>query len=365
VSPDGTTQRPSGQTSTLPVDARTQEIARTGSGSQSRDATVNGVHLRILSVGVGSQGAVQVARPLTEVDNALDRLLLVMGVLGAIGIAVAAVLGALVARTALAPVSRFTRRTEALVGDPDLSHRLEVRGNDELGRLARSFNEALAALERSVESQRHLVADASHELRTPMASLRANIQILDQAQNLPPAEREALRADILSELDQLTALVGDIVELARGAAPSEGDDDVRLDLIASALVERYTRRAGNGVQFATSLDETVVRGDPERISRAVSNLIDNAVKWTAPGSTVDVRVGDGGITVRDHGPGFADEDLPHLFDRFYRSSTARGKPGSGLGLAIVRQTAEAHGGAATAENAPDGGAVVRMRFAGA
>jgi two-component system sensor histidine kinase MprB len=306
---------------------------------------------------------VQVARPLTEVDDALSQLLLVAAALGLVGIAVAAVLGAFVARTALAPIRRFTRRTEAIVDDPDLSHRLEVQGDDELARLATSFNEALASLEASVEAQRHLVADASHELRTPISSLRANIQILDEADKLPADERAALRADVIAELDELTALVGDIVELARGSRPGEELDDVRLDLVVRSLVERFERRATGGVTFHADIEESLVRGDAERIVRAVSNLLDNALKWSPPGSTIDVTVRDGTVTVRDRGPGFGDEDLPHVFDRFYRASTARGTPGSGLGLAIVRQTAESHGGEVAAENAEGGGALMRLRLA--
>ena len=274
----------------------------------------------------------------------------------------AAVLGGVVARAALAPVSRFTRRTEALTANPDLSQRLEIEGQDELARLARSFNATLDALERSAEAQRHLVADASHELRTPIASLRANIQVLQDADLLPEADRESLRADIIAELDELTALVGDVVELARGAKPSDVVDDVRIDQIVRALVERAERRAGDGVVFRSPLQPTVVSGEPERISRAISNLLGNAHKWSPPGGLIEIDLADGTLSIRDHGPGFDEADLPHVFDRFYRADSARGMPGSGLGLAIVRQAAEAHGGWVTAANAPDGGALVTVSF---
>ena len=274
----------------------------------------------------------------------------------------AAVLGGVVARAALAPVARFTRQTEALTANPDLSQRLEIDGQDELARLARSFNATLDALERSAEAQRQLVADASHELRTPIASLRANIQVLQDADLLPEADRESLRADIIAELDELTALVGDVVELARGAKPSDVVDDVRIDQIVRALVERAERRAGDGVVFRSTLQATVVSGEPERISRAVSNLLGNAHKWSPPGGLIEIDLHDGTLAIRDHGPGFGEADLPHVFDRFYRADNARGMPGSGLGLAIVRQAAEAHGGWVTAANAPDGGAVVTVAF---
>ncbi len=219
---------------------------------------------------------VQIARPLTEVDDALRQLLYVVIAVGGVGILLAAGIGWVVARAALAPVSRFTRRTEALTANPDLSQRLEIEGEDELARLARSFNATLDALEQSAEAQRHLVADASHELRTPIASLRANIQVLEDADRLPEEERASLRADIIAELDELTALVGDVVELARGSKPSDVVDDVRIDQIVRALVERAERRAPDGVVFHATLQPTVVSGEPERISRAISNLLGNA-----------------------------------------------------------------------------------------
>jgi two-component system sensor histidine kinase MprB len=364
VSPAGTIVSTSTTTSStrLPVDARTKALAASGAGSYFSDATVSGVHLRVLTVGRGPNGAMQITRPLTEVDRALRQLLWILLAVGGVGILVAALLGGIVARAALAPVSRFTRRTEALTANPDLSQRLEIEGQDELARLARSFNATLDALERSAEAQRHLVADASHELRTPIASLRANIQVLQDADRLPEEERASLRADIIAELDELTALVGDVVELARGAKPSDVVDDVRIDQIVHQLVERAERRAGDAVVFRATLEPTVVSGEPERISRAISNVIGNAHKWSPPGGLIEIDLKDGALAVRDHGAGFVEDDLPHVFDRFYRAEGARGMPGSGLGLAIVRQAAEAHGGRVTAANAAGGGALVTVSF---
>jgi two-component system, OmpR family, sensor histidine kinase MprB len=362
VTPQGTIISPTSAATRLPVDARAKALAASGTGSYYSDARVQGVHLRVLTVGRGQRGAVQVARPLTEVDRSLRQLLLILLAVGGGGILVAALLGGIVARAALAPVSRFTRRTEALTANPDLSQRLEIEGEDELARLARSFNATLDALERSAEAQRHLVADASHELRTPISSLRANIQVLQDADRLPEEERESLRADIIAELDELTALVGDVVELARGAKPSDDVDDVRIDEIVRQLVERTERRAGDEVVVRASLQPTVVSGEPERISRAISNLLGNARKWSPPGGLIEIDLAGGVLVIRDHGPGFDEADLPHVFDRFYRADSARGMPGSGLGLAIVRQAAEAHGGWVTAANAPDGGALVTVAF---
>jgi two-component system, OmpR family, sensor histidine kinase MprB len=362
VLPSGTSLRDPADRDALPVDARARRIARRGAGEELVDTTVGGLHLRVLTMGVGRTGAIQVARPLDEVDRQLDRILLVLIFIGAAGVALGVALGAVVARTALAPVARFTRRTEQLAADPDPSERMEVAAEDELGRLARSFNTTLDSLERSVEAQRHLVADASHELRTPIASLRANIQTLEDADRLPAGELESLRADIVEELDELTALVGDIVELARGAKPDELADDVRLDRIVEEVADRAQMRAGDRVGVLVNAEPTVVRGEPHRIQRAVANLVDNAIKWSPHDGTVELELIDGELTVRDHGPGFPNADLPHVFERFYRAEAARGLPGSGLGLAIVRQAAEAHGGYAIASNAADGGALLRISF---
>jgi two-component system, OmpR family, sensor histidine kinase MprB len=362
VLPSGGVLRRPGSEESVPVDSRAREIARSGSGEHLTDTTVNDTHLRVLTRGAGAIGAVQLARPLDEVDRQLDRVVLVLLLVGAAGVGLGVALGALVARTALSPVASFTRRTEELAGHGDTSQRIHTDRTDELGRLARTFNTTLDALERSVEAQRHLVADASHELRTPIASLRANIQTLEHDQRLPAAERESLRADILQELDQLTSLVADIVELARGAKPGELVDDVRVDRIVEEVAARASARARDGVTLDVRTEPTLVRGEPERIQRAVSNLVDNALKWSPDGGTVEIELAGGGLSVRDHGPGLAEADLPRIFERFYRADSARALPGSGLGLAIVRQAAEAHGGQVHAANAPGGGALLRVSF---
>jgi two-component system, OmpR family, sensor histidine kinase MprB len=362
LTPEGTIPSATTAATRLPVDARAKALAASGTGSYFSETHVQGVHLRVLTVGLGPRGAVQIARPLTEMDRSLRQLLWILLAVGGGGIVLAAALGGVVARAALAPVSRFTRQTEALTANPDVTQRLQVDGQDEIARLARSFNATLDALEQSAEAQRHLVADASHELRTPIASLRANIQVLQDADRLPEEERESLRADIIAELDELTALVGDVVELARGAKPSDVVDDVRIDQIVRQLMERAERRAGDGAVFRADLEPTVVSGEPERISRAISNLLGNAHKWSPPGGLIEIDLRDGTLAIRDHGPGFDEADIPHVFDRFYRAASARGMPGSGLGLAIVRHAAEAHGGRVTAANAPGGGALLTVEF---
>jgi two-component system sensor histidine kinase MprB len=344
----------------LPPSVHARAVAAGTSGPFLADQTVAGVHLRVLTEPIVPGAAVQIALPLTDTDHTLGSLRILLAVITGAGVLFAALLGWLVSRTALRPVRRFTESTE-LVTDEPLGRRLAVERDDELGRLARSFNTTLEALESSVESQRQLVADASHELRTPIASLRTNIQVLARANGMPADERERLMHDVVLELDELTALVGDVVDLARGAQPDTLSQELRLDELASACVEKAERRA-SGTEFVERLQPCVVRGDPDRLGRAIDNLLSNAVKWNSPDRPVEVMLVDGRLSVRDHGPGFADGDLPHVFDRFYRAADARGLPGSGLGLAIVRQVADAHGAAVSAANADDGGARLELAF---
>ncbi len=359
----GGTYVPKGQSYTIPSTPAIRALAAKGQGRFFTNMRVDGTHIRVLVTGIGDKGALAVALPLTTVDNALSNQLVLLLVIGGAGILLAVLFGLLVARTALAPITRFTRQTESIAHNPErLEHeRLDVTGSDELARLATTFNETLDTLEQSVQSQRNLVADASHELRTPIATIRANLQLMREEELLSPEDRAALREDVIEELDELTALVADVVELARGSKPSGEPGDVRLDSIVHDALERARRRAP-GLEFHQVIEPTLVRGEPDRISRAVTNLLDNAAKWSHEGGVVEVTLHDGVVTVRDHGPGFKEEDLPYVFDRFHRATDARSKPGSGLGLAIVRQAAEAHDGFVEADNAPDGGAILRVGF---
>ena len=351
-----------GSTVELPVDARVLAIARTASGSFYRDATVDDTHVEILTIGdTYDKKAVQVALPLTSQDSVLHGLLLSYGLLIGAGILLAAIFGTVIARAALAPIERFSAQTEQVTSALHRPRRLEETGADELRRLAASFNQTLDALERSIQSQRQLIADASHELRTPMAALRSNIQIFLESDRLPEQDRRELQAAILAELDELTQLVTDVLELARGAAPNEHTEVIELDGVVRDAVQRAQRRTP-GVAVETDIEPTVIVNSPDRVNRAVSNIVDNARKWSPPGGTIEVSLRDGVLTVRDHGPGFEQSDLDHVFDRFYRAHAARRMPGSGLGLAIVKQAAEAHGGFAEARNAPGGGALLRIAF---
>jgi two-component system, OmpR family, sensor histidine kinase MprB len=343
----------------LPVSPEVQAVAEGDSGSFYEDLEVNGMHIRVLTRAVGPGFAVQVARPLEEVDTVLGHLRWILLVITGCGIALAAGLGGLVTRAALSPVKRLMMASEHVTQTNDLSYRIEVQGNDEISRLAVSFNAMLDALERAQHAQRQLVADASHELRTPLTSLRTNIEVLANEHRLTPRERDDMRRDILEQLDELTVLIGDVVELARGHEPALMTEEVQLHELVEASIER-TERAWGNVRIDHKLTPALVRGMSQRLMRAINNLLDNAAKWSPAGGAIEVTLASGVLTVRDHGPGIAEEDLPHIFDRFYRSQAARGTPGSGLGLAIVREVAEAHGGRAEASNAPGGGALFRL-----
>jgi two-component system, OmpR family, sensor histidine kinase MprB len=357
---DGEAITPPDATVELPVTEKTRQAARRETGAYFSDTFVAGRHMRVYTVPAAEIGyALQHARPLDEVDSALERIRRLLLLITAGGIGLAVLLGLGVARAVLAPVRRLTLAAEEVTETRDLSRRMDEAGTDEISRLAATFNTMLAALEDSARAQRRLVSDASHELRTPLTSLRTNIEVLSRADALPEADRVTLLHDVTEQLTEMTALIAELVELARGdQAPAE-PEDVRLDLVTEEAIER-TRRNRPGVAITADLEETLVRGVPTTIERAISNLLDNAAKWSPPGGEVEVSVSDGEIRVRDHGPGISDEDLPFVFDRFYRASSARGLPGSGLGLAIVRQVAEAHGGTVTAEAAEGGGTLMRL-----
>jgi two-component system sensor histidine kinase MprB len=362
VTPDGHVYPTRGEHGSLPVTHDTIEATHEAGEEHLSDTHITAGDIRVLTIS-GSGIAIQIGRNLSEINHTLHRITVYLLLIALGGILVAAALGLAVARAALAPVRRLTETAENVTETGDLSQRIEVGSQDELGRLATSFNTMLAALEESSRAQRQLVADASHELRTPLTSLRTNIEVLAGDRALPPGDREKLLGDVVEQLGEMTSLVAELIELARAEQTHEAPEDVRLDLLTESAVERAQRNRPN-VTFKTELGESLVHGVPSTIERAVGNLLDNAAKWSPPGGEVEVGVHDGEVTVRDHGAGIADEDLPYVFDRFYRASSARGLPGSGLGLAIVKQVAEAHGGTVTAEPAVGGGTLMRLRLNG-
>jgi len=359
VCPDRRVVTADGAVPQLPVTRQVLDIARTARGSLYFAATAHGVHVEVLAFAdQPDRKANEIALPLAPVDSALHALLMTYLWLIGAGVLVAGIAGLVISRLALAPILRFSAATERVTRSPDRHRRLEETGAEELRRLASSFNHTLDALERSLESQRHLIADASHELRTPMAALRSNIQIFLDAERLPEEERRGLQAAIV---DELAKLVSDVLQLARGSMPTERVEPVELHEIVQDAVDRARRRAPD-LRFELDLEPTVILNSPEQVFRAVTNVIDNARTWSAEGGVIEVSLRHGILSVRDHGLGFVEEDLGRVFDRFYRSENARRLPGSGLGLAIVKQTAEARGGFATAANAPDAGAILRISF---
>jgi len=319
--------------------------------------------LRIYVAPFSNGGAVEVVQPLDVVDGALERTRLLLIAFAGGAILLAAALGLLIARAALSPVKRLTATVEEVTRTRDLSRRVAARGRDELSRLGTSFDAMLSQLEVSLRSQRQLVADASHELRTPLTSLRTNLELLERGQPSDPIERQQMLADLVTQMERLTTLVGDLIEVARDEETPMPFEELRLDEVVAEVMDdmkmRYPR-----VRFAVAATPTVVTGVKVRVARAITNLVDNAAKWSPPGALVEVSVAKGEVSVRDHGPGVAAEDAPRVFDRFWRSNDAHHLPGSGLGLSIVKDVAEAHGGSVTLERPSDGGARFIFRLGG-
>ena len=362
-------RRPADTDILVPVDDVDREVAAGQRRTVLRDTYADGVHLRVLTVALPGGRAIQLVRSLANVDSTLSRLKLVLVLLCAGGTMLAAILGRLFSRRVIQPVSDLTAAAEHITQTEDLGRRIEVPGDDEVGRMALRFNTMLdtlegsrRALDDSVHAQRQLVADASHELRTPVTALRTNIEVLLAGDELPQDDRRRLLEDVRAETEDLSALITDVIELARGDEPLSGVEDVQLDALVTEAVQRARRRRPN-VVFADELEPTLVEGVPDRLGRAVDNLLDNAAKYNAEGAVVEVRLRDGELSVRDHGPGIPAEERPHVFDRFYRGATARERPGSGLGLAIVRQVVETHGGTISVAEAPGGGALFTLGLA--
>jgi two-component system sensor histidine kinase MprB len=327
---------------------------------------------RVIALQYAPGEAMVLAQSLTPTKQTLNELAVVLALIGGGGIIVAALAGTAVARTGLRPVERLTSATEYVARTGDLRP-IPVSGDDELARLTLSFNTMLGTVAESQERQRRLVADAGHELRTPLTSLRTNLELLLSASRagaraLSEKDRADIEIDIRAQLDELTQLIGDLVELARQDEPRTHFERVEMIEVVERALDRARRRAGE-IEFDVSLQPWALVGDHSALERAVLNLLDNAVKFSPPGSTVQVRMyplGDGtaAIEVADSGPGIAEADLPHVFDRFYRSSEARTLPGSGLGLSIVKQAAQRHGGDVYAGRSPDGGALLTLRLPG-
>jgi two-component system sensor histidine kinase MprB len=355
----GTSIRPPYQVTVLPNGAPERSIAA-GSGSAAQTIDVGGRRMRLVTSHIGSGEALQIARPLADDDATLRRLRYGFLIVAVCALVLSILIGSWVAEKALSPVRRLTRAAEDVARTRDLSVRLDANGDDEIARLGAAFNEMLEALDRSLTAQRRLVADASHEFRTPLTSIRANAELLERGR-VRENDQNAVARAVVDQVDELDGLVTDLIELALDGEAAARFEDVRLDELVGVEVERMGRLAG-GVRLELTSEPSSVRGDPERLGRAIANVLGNALKWSPEGGSVDVRVSRGAVVVRDHGPGIDEADLPLVFERFYRAPTARGTPGSGLGLAIVRHVVEAHGGSAEAGNAAGGGAVLTLRL---
>ncbi len=320
---------------------------------------VNGTRSMVLTLPLASGFAVQVAEALTGTDQEVTTVGATLAILSAVGVAVAALLGWAVARTGLTPITRLASVAEevSLTGDP--GRRVEVGRRDELGRLAATFNAMLSALQRSLNAQRRLVSDASHELRTPLASLRINVEVLAENPDLPAAERAEVLTRVTHQVVELSRLVASVTDLARGEPTVTQRSQVQLNAVVGDALDA-ARRDWPKADFSAYLAGGVTEGSADRLRVAVKNLLDNAVKFGPPEGPVQVRLVGGELTVRDHGPGIAESDLPFVFDRFYRAVSSRSAPGSGLGLAVVREIAVGHGGTVTARPAPRGGTTMRL-----
>jgi two-component system, OmpR family, sensor histidine kinase MprB len=345
----------------LPVTPDVLAVARGEHEATFFDADVAGTPVRVFVTPAGEGRALQVGRSLTEVEQALRQLVLTLTVISLAAVGLAALIGRLVAAAAAAPVHRVAEAADRVAQTGDLSHHIEVPSGDDLGRLAANFNSMLDALSESLAQQRQLVADASHELRTPLSTVRTNVEVLARVDELAAADREALIRDTVAQIGELTRLVSNLVELARGDGQEEPFTVVDLDDLTRRAVEEVGRNHPS-IAFRVDGVPSLIRGAPGRVSRAVSNLIDNAAKWSPSRAEVEIAVRDGTVSVRDQGPGIDAADLAHIFERFYRSPRARTMPGSGLGLAIVEQVADSHDGTVSAANPAEGGALFVLRF---
>jgi two-component system sensor histidine kinase MprB len=348
-----------------PVTAADVKMLGGGASGVFGSATYQGRPYRMYTASVGGGGElVRVARPAADAGEPLDRLRLLLICLIAGGVLVTAVIARLAAARVLRPVRALTDTVERVAATGDLTVRVDTRGKDEIGRLARSFTAMMTALDTSVRAQRQLVADASHELRTPLTSLTTNLELLAESGGLADPQAPALLAAARQQSGELRTLINDLVDLARYGESEPHREDVRLDLVLEQVVARAAARAP-GLRFETEPAECLVYADPDAMERALGNLVDNAVKWSPDGGVVRlvlaVRADTALLSVVDQGPGIPEEDLPHVFDRFYRSTAARAKPGWGLGLSIVRQIVDSHGGQVAAYRpAPGPGTEMRL-----
>ncbi|MCW2759576.1 MAG: histidine kinase [Nocardioidaceae bacterium] len=341
-------------------------VARGKHTWSARTVRADGIRYRVVAVPAEEPGtALVLAQSLEPTDRMLGRLGLIAIFLGLFGVIAAAFAGWGVARNGLRPVRRLTDAAEEIARTEQLNP-IPVEGNDEIARLATAFNAMLGSLAASRDRQRQLVADAGHELRTPLTSLRTNIELLAQAagsDRLPAQARADLLDDVQAQISELTTLIGDLVELARDEPSAAEPQTVELSEVVETAVVRVRRRAP-GLTFDVTTSPWFLTGDSTGLERAVTNLLDNAAKWSPENGVVTVRLADGTLEVTDQGKGIPEADLPHVFERFYRATSSRSMPGSGLGLSIVHAVAQRHGGSVRAGRADGGGAALWLTLPG-
>jgi two-component system sensor histidine kinase MprB len=346
----------------VPLAGRDKAVATGLSPPYFRNVRFAGETMRLYTMRLpsSSAGLIRVVQPLTDANGTIAhvRWLLIVLTLG--GALAAALLGWLAANAVLRPVRVLAGTVREVSATRDLNRRIPVGGRDELGSLAADFNVMLAALDESQQAQQQLIADASHELRTPLTAHRAHIELLARP-DLPAERRQRVLGAAVRAIEELSTLVGDLISAARDGRSVDARAPVALDELVAAAVERAQHRAPR-LRFESRLEPFPVVGARSRLERSIDNVLDNAIKWSPPGGIIDIRLLDGTLTVRDHGPGIPEADLPHVFDRFYRAASARALPGSGLGLAIVKQTVDDHGGTVDVANADGGGALLTLRF---
>ena len=346
----------------IPATSVDEEMSKVGTGTRWSWFSHDGTEYRVLTVAIPDGTLIRVAKDIGLVDSSLGSMRTWFPVLALLSALVAAGIGWLFARRVSAPIESLADTADGIAATQDLSRPIEVSGTGEVARLSGSFNTMVAALRSSIARQRQLVQDASHELRTPLTSLRANTELLGRA-DLPAGERDAILADMRAEIDELVDLSAELSALASDQKTQEDPIAVDLSEIAAEVVARAQRRTSASITLHGSGD-CVVTARPAQLERAISNLVDNAIKFSAGTGDVEVHVGSKRVEVRDRGPGIADEDKPRVFDRFYRAVATRSMPGSGLGLAIVGQFAEDHGASAYVLDNAGGGAIVGIQFTG-
>lgn len=368
VRANGAIYRVPGERVQLPVGEEDLAIARMHQGSAARSAYApDGTQYRIVAVPIPNlkNYALVLGRDLEPTNRILSALWLVLILSGVSGVIWAGFIGSAVARSGLGPVRRLTAAVEHVAATDELAP-IQVTGNDELSRLAMSFNQMLDSLAVSRERQRQLIADAGHELRTPLTSLRTNIELLlsdAESQLLPLAARTEILTDVNAQLAEFTTLIQDLVQLAREDSVVASPEPIDFRTVVTNALER-ARRRGPGLVFDVELNALYIIGESDTLERAITNLLDNAVKWSPPGGTIRVHLEGDRLRISDQGPGIDEADLPFIFDRFYRTDTSRNTPGTGLGLSIVAQAVTRHGGWVKASRSAEGGAQFTVSLPG-